>query len=401
VTAGPGGNTSRVTNLIEGAVLSRRYRLEAPLGAGATAAVWRARDLDLGRVVAVKVLRAGVEPELANRFEREATILGRLDHPNLVRVLASGHDDEQPYLVMDFVDGVNLRERLGAGPLPVDDAVALAADVAAGLATAHRAGVVHRDVKPGNVVCGHDGVPRLVDFGIARVDDLTAMTQADSVLGTARYLSPEQARGEVPTAASDVYALGCVLYELLTGAPPFDGDSGVAIAYRHVNDPPAAPSEQRPEVPAAVDAVVLRCLAKDPRDRYPTGAELQQALRQLGVDEGATTVLTALPHDTMVLPPVAAATTGAATVPGAGPPSRRAVLGLVAVGAFAIAFVVAGLLGGRDRGAAPPPPTTTTTVATSLVTTTTEEPAAPGRGNGKGKGKNKNDDGAGDGDGDD
>ena len=370
-----------MTVLEVGAVISGRYRLEARLGAGATAAVWRARDVDLGRVVALKLLlESGVEPELANRFEREGTILARLDHPNLVRVLAAGTDEGRPYLVMELVDGVALDARLD-GPMPVDEAVALVADVAAGLAAAHRSGVVHRDVKPANIVCGHDGSPRLVDFGIARVSDLTAMTRANAVLGTATYLSPEQARGEVPGPASDVYALGCVFYLLLTGRPPFQGDSPVAVAYQQVHDEPVPPSTLRPDVPPWVEAVVLRCLAKAPADRYPTAAELETALRP---DPGATALLTPTSGDTMLLPAVEA--TAAAALPPSVPSSRWGVLVLAGVGAFLAAFLLVGYLG-RDSGNAHPPTTTTTTTTTIATTTTTIAPPVTKPPKGKGHGK--------------
>jgi serine/threonine-protein kinase len=379
-------------NLTVGDVVSGRYRLESHLGSGATSAVWRARDLDLGRVVALKaLLGAGVDPQLAGRFEREGQILGRLSHPNVVPVFATGNDGGRPYLVMAFVDGKSFDQVLAEGPMAVDDALDLAADVAAGLAAAHRAGVVHRDVKPANIVCGNDGVPRLVDFGIARADDLTAMTRADSVLGTASYLSPEQARGEVPGPASDVYALGCVLYEALTGSPPFRGDSPLSVAYKHVHDVPVAVRSLRPEVPAAVEAVVLRALAKLPADRYAGGADLEADLRRARQGEApadataATEALAPVPSDaTMVMPAVAATAPMEVIDPSplADAEPRSPHPWGIAAGAVAAAVIVIALLigslggGGGDTpaGATDDSTTTTTTAVTIAVTVPTTLP---------------------------
>jgi hypothetical protein len=389
-------------NLAAGTVVSGRYRLESHLGSGATSAVWRARDLDLGRLVAIKALfGSGVDPDLAGRFEREGQILGRLSHPNVVPVFATGNDAGRPYLVMAYVDGQSLDRVLADGPLPVDDALALAADVAAGLAAAHRAGVVHRDVKPANIVCGTDGVPRLVDFGIARADDLTAMTRADSVLGTASYLSPEQARGEVPGPSSDVYALGCVLYELLTGRPPFQGDSPLGVAYKHVHEAPVPPRSLRPDVPPVVEAVVLRSLAKSPADRYPGGAELEADLRRarageapaaataamapLSADEtvamAPVAATAAMPADgTMLLPAVGAVATGAVGAAEVIDPSplapaqrrSRRPWGIAAAAAAAI-VVLALLLGhlGGNGGSGTPASADDGATSTSIATTTT------------------------------
>ncbi|MCU1485800.1 MAG: Stk1 [Actinomycetia bacterium] len=385
--------------------MSGRYRLESHLGSGATSAVWRARDLDLGRVVALKaLLGAGVDPQLAGRFEREGQILGRLSHPNVVPVFATGNDSGRPYLVMAFVDGKSFDRVLAEGPMAVDDALDLAADVAAGLAAAHRAGVVHRDVKPANIVCGNDGVPRLVDFGIARADDLTAMTRADSVLGTASYLSPEQARGEVPGPASDVYAVGCVLYEALTGNPPFRGDSPLSVAYKHVHDEPPPVRSLRPEVPAAVEAVVLRALAKSPADRYPDGAALEADLRRARRGEGAPTTdvtqaVAVVPADaTMIMPAMAAAEPMEVIDPSPlveAEPRSPHPWG-IAAGAVAAAIVVIALLIGSLGGGGNTPSgatdsstsTTSTTAVTIAVTVPTTLPVhvkvpKPGKGHGK------------------
>jgi serine/threonine-protein kinase len=381
-----------------GDVVSGRYKLEAHLGSGATSAVWRARDLDLGRVVALKVLHgAGVDPELAGRFEREGVVLGRLSHPNVVPVFANGTDEGRPYLVMAYIEGPSLDRVLAEGPLPVDEAMALAADVAAGLAAAHAAGVVHRDVKPANIVLSDDGVPHLVDFGIARADDLTAMTRADHVLGTASYLSPEQARGEVPGPATDVYALGCVLHELLTGRPPFTGDTPLAVAYKHVHDDPP----RIPRVPDDVEAVVRRALAKDPAERYATGAAFEAALRGSGTED-ATQALTIPPaaNATMVMPAVAAEVAEVAEPrpepievidpsPLVEPEPRQRHGWGIAVASCAAAVLVLALLlaslGGNGGGGTPAdatdhPPSTTTTVAPTTTTTVlvhVELPKAP------------------------
>ena len=355
-----------MVEIAAGTTLSGRYRLETPLGRGSTSAVWRARDVELGREVAVKVLRGdGVDPALASRFEREGVILGRLSHPNLVPVLATGRDDGVPYLVMELVDGAALSERLRDGPLPADEAVDLVAEVAAGLGAAHRAGVVHRDVKPGNILCPTGGPPRLVDFGIARAGDLTSMTAADTVLGTAAYLSPEQARGEVPGPASDVYALGCVLYELLEGRPPFPDDNPVTVAYRHVHDHPPAPTSAPPEVAA----VLARCLAKEPSTRYPSAVELEAALRGTPVEQHATAVLPLVVTDDPDPEPL--------PFTPAGRRDRRLLLGALAAAAVVVLLAVAALGDGGGQDPAGADDATTTTAPTTTTTTTTLPPPPP------------------------
>jgi serine/threonine-protein kinase len=405
-------------DLRAGAVVSGRYRLLEHLGAGSTAAVWRAVDLDLGRDVALKVLLgSGVDPELASRFEREGIVLARLSHPNVVPVLATGVHEGRPYLVMELVDGKALDVVLRAGPMAVDDALGLVADVAAGLGAAHRAGVIHRDVKPANIVCDRDGVPRLVDFGIARVSDMTSVTKLNTVLGTANYLSPEQARGEQLGPESDVYALGCVLYALLTGRPPFEADSDVAVAYRHVHDEPATPSTLRPEIPAAVDTIVLRCLAKWPAGRYPTASDLEDDLRRALAGEPLTamddTTATIAPvmadGGTMVLPVVEPAAEGIAPVtasagelidpsPLAEPtPSEHRPWGVLigAVGALLVLALALSSFGGKDPRPTSPARSggtvaTTTTTVSAIVVTVPTLPSIPVH-VGKGKGHDNGD----------
>ena len=389
-----------------GDVVSERYRLERRLGSGATAAVWCARDRELGRAVALKLLRGDdVVPELAARFEREATILGRLSHPNVVPVVATGKHRGRPYLVMELVEGEPLTDVLRRGPMPIERAVDLVAAVAAGLGAAHRAGVVHRDVKPANIVRSDDGMPRLIDFGIARADDLTNITSTNVVVGTAAYLSPEQARGDAVGPASDVYSLGCVLYEALTGRPPFDADSAIAVVYRHVHDPPSPPSEVRPELTTAIDAVVMRCLAKAPQDRYATGTELEAALRRAVSSDGEDTDTVAIApvrDATMVMPAVGAAA-GDELIdasPLAPFEARKRPWGVIAAAAAAVLVLlaIAASLGGGDDPsgrATTESSVTSTTSPTSIVTTAPETTLEPdievriGKGNGKGKGQGR------------
>lgn len=372
-----------------GAVLAGRYRLDRRVGSGGTSTVWRAHDLTLDRPVAVKaLLDGGVEEALAGRFEREASILARLDHPNVVPVLASGMDDGRPYLVMELIEGQPLSRVLGAGPLPLDDALALVADVAAGLAAAHRAGVVHRDVKPANIVCGSDGSPRLVDFGIARSSDLSTMTMPAAVLGTASYLAPEQARGETPTPATDVYALGCVLYACLTGRPPFEADGPLAVAYRHVHDQPVAPGARRDGIPPEVDAFVLRALAKEASARPSDAGVFERELRRLRRGEAVApeaaasevTVVVPAVDATLLLPAVGGAAEvvepidPAPLAPAAPRPPwhrRGRLVAAVAAAVFVLSLLVAGALSGDDArpavADAPAPSSTSTTMAATTT----------------------------------
>src|ERR687892_209294 len=272
---------------LDGWILGGRYQLDSLLGVGGMAKVYLASDRVLERQVAVKVLSPpyAQDPSFVERFRREARSAARLSHPNIVAVFDSGSDADQPYLVMEYVAGQSLAELLARqGRLAPRRAAELAVQVCAALAAAHAQGLVHRDVKPANVLVGDDGQVKVADFGIAKAAATATLTGTGTVLGTAAYLSPEQAQGVPVDARSDLYSLGCVLYELLCGSPPFGSgpDSPqVAVASRHVSEPPEPPSARNLQVDPGLDAVVLTALAKDPAQRYQRAVELRDALEHV------------------------------------------------------------------------------------------------------------------------
>ena len=262
-------------------VLGGRYVLCAVLGTGGMATVWRARDEVLGREVAVKVLspQYAADPGFLARFEREARHAARLSHPRLVTVFDSGVDETTPFIVMELVAGRTLRQVLDeTGMLPAGQAVGIAAAVCEALEVAHAAGLVHRDIKPANIALADGGEVKVLDFGIARADGTDGGTRTQMMLGTAAYLSPEQASGRQAGPQADLYSLGCVLFEMLTGAPPFSADSAVALAYRQVHDDPGPPSARRPGLPDQLDQITARLLAKDPAARPPSAAAARSGL---------------------------------------------------------------------------------------------------------------------------
>jgi eukaryotic-like serine/threonine-protein kinase len=267
-------------------LLSERYELGEVLGFGGMSEVHRGLDTRLGRDVAVKVLRADLarDPQFQMRFRREAQNAAALNHPAIVAVYDTGEVQGEfgplPYIVMEYVDGQTLREIVKTqGPMSQQQVLDVMADVCAALDFSHRHQIIHRDVKPANIMINRAGAVKVMDFGIARaLGEGQNVTQTAAVIGTAQYLSPEQARGEPVDARSDVYAAGCVLYELLTGEPPFTGDTPVAVAYQHVREDPKAPSEVNPSVPPQLDAVVLKALSKNPANRYQSAAEMRSDL---------------------------------------------------------------------------------------------------------------------------
>jgi serine/threonine-protein kinase len=268
-------------------VLGERYEIGGVLGRGGMAEVHRGRDLRLGREVAVKVLRQDLarDPSSQVRFRREAQAAASLNHPAIVAVYDTGEDrgpaGATPYIVMEYVEGDTLRDVLRReGRLSPERAMSLTADICAALDFSHRNGIVHRDVKPGNVMITPQGTVKVMDFGIARAvsDSAATMTSTAAVIGTAQYLSPEQARGEGVDARSDVYSAGCLLYELVTGTPPFTGDSPVAVAYQHVREDPRTPSSINPEIPPELDAILLKAMSKNPANRYQSAADMRADL---------------------------------------------------------------------------------------------------------------------------
>ncbi|WP_206491333.1 Stk1 family PASTA domain-containing Ser/Thr kinase [Rhodococcus sp. KRD162] len=291
--------------------LSSRYELGEILGFGGMSEVHLARDTRLDRDVAIKVLRADLarDPTFYLRFRREAQNAAALNHPAIVAVYDTGEAETEagplPFIVMEYVDGDTLRDIVRAeGPMAPRRAMEVIADVCAALDFSHRNGIVHRDVKPANIMINHAGAVKVMDFGIARAiaDSSSPMTQTAAVIGTAQYLSPEQARGEQVDARSDVYSLGCVLFEILTGEPPFTGDSPVAVAYQHVREDPQLPSLVNDTVPRELDSIILKAMAKNPANRYQSAAEMRTDLvRVLGGqrpsapmvmnDEDRTTIL--------------------------------------------------------------------------------------------------------------
>lgn len=401
-------------------LVSGRYELVRRIGAGGMATVWAARDTVLDRAVAVKVVDLAVadDPALAERLQREAVAAASIAHPDVVTVHDAGVADGVAYVVMTLVEGRDLAAVLaGSGPLPVAEALQLGARVAGALAAVHAAGVVHRDLKPANVIL-QGGEVTLVDFGIASVDRAqSSLTATGTVIGTAQAMSPEQARGETATPASDVYGLGCLLTTALTGAPPFEAGSAVAVLQRHLEDEPPSLRARREEVPEAVDRLVRSMLAKDPADR-PTAAEARDRLAAAaeGPDGAATAVLpppvaaggagtTAAGGvgGTRVLPAAGAAGPGAAgagvaaarTSPGQQTPRTRPPRGTPArrggrsswafpVGLGALVILAVGVLamalarGGPEAGTAEPPPAAQPTApAEQEQQPAAEEPVEP------------------------
>ena len=276
-----------------------RYRIVRKLGSGGMANVYLAEDEDLGRRVAIKILndRYANDDLFIERFRREAKSAAALSHPNIVSVYDRGEAEGTYYIAMEVIEGRSLKELIMTrGPLPIPQALAYSHEILEALRFAHRHGIIHRDIKPHNILIGER--LKVTDFGIARAG-ASQMTEAGSIMGTAQYLSPEQARGAPVTASSDLYSVGIVLYEMLTGKVPFTGDSAIEIAMKHLNEAPKPPSKIRPEIPEELDQVVLRALSKNPEDRYQTAEEFSEDLHRVeaglplapGTSEAATALL--------------------------------------------------------------------------------------------------------------
>ena len=381
--------------MTQGTLLAGRYRLDEPIGRGGMGQVWAGHDAVLGRDVAVKLvdLTAGDDPVAADRFRREAQATAALSHPHIVTIFDSGVDEPMAFLVMERLPGPNLGVLVGdRGPLPVAEALLFAEQTAAGLSAAHGAGVVHRDVKPANLMLDQDGRVKIVDFGIARLAHTTSgqLTAADTVLGSAPYLSPEQVGGGVADERTDLYALGCVLMTLLTGEPPFSAEHPLAVLHQHLSVDAPRLSSRRADVPPQLDRLVAQLLAKAPDDR-PASAEMvrsQLEAMRLGaplLDPAAGMPATSVLPSTLAMTPVAPterlATSPVAAAPltarlPAGLRDRRALLLALAAGVLLV-LVVTRLVGGATPVTATPPAATSTPTASAQpVVTQAPSPTA-------------------------
>jgi serine/threonine-protein kinase len=347
---------------VRGEVISGRYRLERELGHGSMGEVWLAQDIELERPVALKLLAPDADRA---RFEREARAAAALGHPNVTQIYDYGDAGGRPFMALEYLPGGSLEDKLSAGR-PLDDAetAAIAAQLAAGLGHAHAEGLVHRDLKPANVMFGDSGRLKIADFGIARLSGAGTLTEAGTLLGTAAYISPEQAEGQPATPASDVYSFGVILYRMLTGRLPFEAESAIEVARMHISEPPPPPSEARADVPSALAAVATASLAKDPADRPPDGAALVRALATGGatISEEPTLVAGAAGAPTLVIPRRR--------------PRRqrpRATIPLLIAGALLLAATGVGIavLATRSSGSSKSPPPTHTQRARSTRAATT------------------------------
>ena len=389
-TACPGHNRLRGRRVMAPLtdILPPRYRDASLVGRGGMGEIYRATDEALGREVAVKVLSEAYawDDDVRERFTREARAAARVSSDrNVVDVYDVGEWNDRPYIVMEYVDGGSVADRLKEGAPPLSESMRWLEQAAAALDAAHAQGVVHRDVKPANLLLARDGRLLVADFGVASAAGLASLTRTGTVLGTAGYLSPEQARGERATAASDRYGLGVVAWELLTGKRPFAAETATAEATAHATAPVPPISAAAPNLPAALDSVFRRALAKEPEERYPSSFEFVSALRT-ALDEGATTT------DRFVAAPPTAATrrieeSPPRPVPAPIPAKRRRglVTALVAAGLLGLGAVGIALAAGLDDGGGSPPDTVVKTVERTLpgttveheVTVTAEPPPAP------------------------
>ncbi|MGH3728573.1 MAG: protein kinase domain-containing protein [Micromonosporaceae bacterium] len=389
-----------------------RYELQTPLGRGGMAEVWRAWDSRLERAVAVKILdQVGLaDPGGVERFRREALAVARIAHPNIVGGYDFGTEDGRPYLVMELVAGQTLADRLAEGPLPIADVVRIATQTCDALQAAHQAGVVHRDIKPENLIMTAGGTVKVLDFGIARLQDTAnqaALTRTQMVVGTSHFMAPEQATGGTADPRTDLYALGCVLYALLTGAPPFQGENPMSVLYQHLHHTARPIRESRPEVPAALDELVMGLLAKDPGGRPGSAAAVRAALDS---HPDAGTGATAAAHGTgayrstpsggtaampsaggpvlagrAAVPPPAAPATGVmhSAVPWPPPNGSRWMLGLAAavVAVIVVAFLALALWpdsnpsAGSNPSPSTPPSSASPTPSPTEASPTATDPA--------------------------
>jgi serine/threonine-protein kinase len=310
-----------VSDTLIGTLFDGRYQVVRKLGAGGMANVYLAEDQELGRRVAIKILndRHANDEQFVERFRREAKNAAALSHPNIVSIYDRGEAEGTYYIAMEYLDGRSLKELiLSRGPAPVTVSVEYARQILQALRFAHRHGIVHRDIKPHNVLVDAEGRVKVTDFGIARAGT-SQMTEAGSIVGTAQYLSPEQARGTNVDQRSDVYSLGIVLYELLTGTVPFNGDTPVEIAMKHLSSIAEPPSAKRPEIPHDLDLIVMRALAKDPADRYQSAEEMDADLERFARGAAVSPVTEESATQVMRVPAGAAAATAATMIA----PARR------------------------------------------------------------------------------
>jgi serine/threonine protein kinase len=373
---------------VHGQLISGRYLLEAVLGRGGMATVWRGVDERLGRSVAVKLLdRADTaDPAMLQRFDREARTAGGLTHPNIVAVYDVGTDNGVPYLVMELIDGTSLASLLDSGPLPIEQALDVAHQTCGALAMTHARGVVHRDIKPANILLTPTGTVKVCDFGIARLaQQQTNLTAPHTAIGTSSYMAPEQASAGPVDARTDLYALGCVLYAMLTGHPPFTGDNPLSVLWQHQYQPARAVASLRPDTPVDLDVLVARLLAKNPYDRPATAAEVRDRLAAVASGDMAAT------QPTRALPVVSPTET--MPVLNHGEPAARAdgrsrlspagiaaiALGAAIIAALTVALFIAFQRPGMDTAStaagSPPPGNAPTATSTATTDRSAENPS--------------------------
>jgi len=378
-------------------ILNDRYALDSKVGEGGMAITYRARDLLLNRTVAIKMMREQftTDAKFIERFRREAQAAAQISHENIANVYDTGRADGAHYIVMEFVEGTDLKQRLRAdGPMPVVTALEIGRQIAAALEAAHGKGLVHRDIKPHNILLNREGAVKVTDFGIAKV--VSDLEDTGVIIGSVHYLAPEQARGDATAPSCDIYALGCVLFEMLTGRTVFEGENAMAVAHKQIYEQPPSPRSLRAEIPAPLEAFILRCLEKDPQRRYQSAAEAKAALVQLGnIFAQEDTVVIPLPAaaDATIVyrkplhtPPPPASKPEPITPPPAAPAADAgrqggggaswAIAILFVVLASAVAYGVFAMLGQRGMHPPPVPPDPPATVLMPNLLNATEQEAA-------------------------